>query len=88
IAQSEGYGALLKRVYGDTFDMVAKEYQVTKQRVQQIESGFLSSLSDILYAVALEQKEPGTASYIHLEKILDVYDNDDYDMIFQHKKFR
>ncbi|MCO7121665.1 hypothetical protein NIA71_06840 [Ihubacter massiliensis] len=84
IAQSEGYGALLKRVYGDTFDMVAKEYQVTKQRVQQIESGFLSSLSDILYAVALEQKEPGTASYIHLEKILDVYDNDDYDMIFQY----
>lgn len=87
INDRNGY-VFLQRAKGKTLQEIADNsvdifgQSITRERVRQIEAKFMTRIVPFVSTIMMILK--GENHYVMAQDILDIYDNDDYDLIFIH----
>lgn len=80
-ARDRNFDIYLQRANGDSLQVVADCFTLTRERIRQICAKFEHRILPIMQAIAEQILAQNDTEYFTEEQILDVFDNDNYDKI-------
>lgn len=80
-AQDRSFDIYIQRSSGDSLQVVADCFSLTRERIRQICAKFERRILPIMQAIAEELLAQNGTEYFTEEQVLDVFDNDNYDKV-------
>ena len=84
IRNERSFEIYIKRSEGFTLQEIADEYNLTRERVRQIERVFHNKIKPLMLALVFNYFAENDVNYIHVQQVLDIFDDDSFDKVIIH----
>lgn len=74
----------IKRANNKTLQEIAEEYDMTRERIRQIESKFAKWFEPLFSSLVKNYMSENNLSYINTQDVLEIFDDDDFDTVIMY----
>lgn len=84
IRTDRSFEVYVKRAEGFTLQEIADMYDLTRERVRQIEKKFNNRIKPLMLTLITNYFSKKNQSYIRMQTVLDIFDDDNFDKVIIH----
>lgn len=84
IRDDRSFEVYVKRAEGFTLQEIADMYNLTRERVRQIEKKFNNKIKPLMLTLITNYFSEKNQSYIRMQTVLDIFDDDNFDKVIIH----
>ena len=84
IRADRSFEVYLKRAEGFTLQEIADMYNLTRERVRQIEKKFNDNIKPLMLTMITNYFSENNQNYIRMQTVLDIFDDDNFDKVIIH----
>lgn len=82
--ENKDFEFFIHRANKKTLQAIAEQYNLTRERVRQIETRFFNQLLPLFEKIVETYMSDNSVSHITLQEVLDFFDDDDFDTVIIH----
>ncbi len=84
IRADRSFEVYVKRAEGFTLQEIADMYDLTRERVRQIEKKFNNKIKPLMLTLITNYFSENNQNYIRMQTVLDIFDDDNFDKVIIH----
>lgn len=84
ISTDRSFEIYVKRAEGYTLQEIADMYNITRERVRQIEKKFNNKMKPLMLTLITNYFTENNQNYIRMQTVLDIFDDDNFDKVIIH----